>query len=212
MAIALPWIPPIHLGRDAPGTAALAQFAGNAATAARPCTFPSPSFSTADPSLLPRHGWMINESRQRIGRGHAAYARAARALEALECCQLNWLTAHMQDGVLAICSRQLGGVWVMNANLILRRESQRHCSSVTFRTTTRHLLAGEERLAVTWDETTDDVHFEVLSFSRPRHALSWLSYPYVLYQQRRFARDATTKMAWSIAYDSISTGRALTVR
>ena len=97
------------LGRDAPGAAALAQFTGIGHSCAGR-TFPSPSFSTADPSLLPRHGWMINESRQRIGRGHAAYARAALAIGGLECCQLNWLTAHMQDGVLCHLPRQLGGV------------------------------------------------------------------------------------------------------
>ena len=40
-------------------------------------------------------------------------------------------------------------------------------------------------------DDSDDVLFEVLSFSRPRHLFSWAAYPYVIAQQRRFARDAT---------------------
>ena len=63
-------------------------------------------------------------------------------------------------------------------------------SSVTWGTTTRHILAGEETVAVSWDQGTGEVLFSIVSFSRPRHMLSLLSYPYVRAQQRRFARDA----------------------
>ena len=56
------------------------------------------------------------------------------------------------------------------------------------------MLCGEERLTVRWDVASDDVLFEVLSFSRPRHLFSWAAYPYVIAQQKRFAKDATAVM------------------
>ena len=204
------WLPPIQLGRDAPSDAALAAFASRAALRARPCALPV-GLSTAASDLLPRRFWVIQRSAKAIGRGGRAYKRAKQALDGFECMDLGWLTSRVDDDdrILAICSRQLGIVHLMNANVILRREILPRTSSVTFRTTTQHVLAGEERLAVTWDEASDEVRFEVLSFSRPRHALSWLTFPYVLYQQRRFARDATARMAWSIAYDPTKTSRAM---
>ena len=52
------------------------------------------------------------------------------------------------------------------------------------------MLPGEERLELRWDEQTDEVVFRLLSFSRPRHIFSAVAYPYVLLQQKRFARDA----------------------
>ena len=158
------------------------------------CSFASLAFSTASASSLPPRGWVINRSRRHVGRGREAYRRASRALHELECLELPWLTAHVRDPVMVICSRQFGCLWLMNANRVLCRERCADCCSITFRTTTRHVLAGEERLSVTCDDETKDVHFEILSFSRPRHVLSWLTYPYVLHQQRRFARDASAKM------------------
>ena len=66
-------------------------------------------------------------------------------------------------------------------------------------TTRRHVLCGEERLTVRWDAASDEVRFEVVSFSRPRHLFSVVAYPYVVGQQRRFARDATARMAAACA-------------
>ena len=63
-------------------------------------------------------------------------------------------------------------------------------ATLRWATSRRHVLVGEERIAVRWDARTDAVTFSVLSFSRPRHLVSAVSYPLVLLQQRRFARDA----------------------
>ena len=76
------------------------------------------------------------------------------------------------------------------ANRVLHAEP----GAITFGTTQRHVLAGEERIEVRHDDATGDVEFEVRSFSRPRHLFSWLTYPYVVGQQKRFARDATALM------------------
>ena len=86
----------------------------------------------------------------------------------------------------------------MNANRIIANERMPQQRSITWATTRRHVLCGEERLTVSYDDASDDVHFEVLSFSRPRHLFSWAAYPYVVAQQKRFARDATARMAGAV--------------
>ncbi|XP_022741034.1 UPF0548 protein At2g17695 isoform X2 [Durio zibethinus] len=52
-----------------------------------------------------------------------------------------------------------------------------------------HLLAGEERFSIELDEN-DQVWYEVLSFSKPAHFLSFIGYPYVQLRQKYFARQS----------------------
>ena len=169
----------------------LAAFA-RGATAAPSCTLPG---SIGDDSM-PEGGWYINRHQRPIGRGRDAYRRATAALASLDCLELGWLTHRCYADCLAICSRQLGVFWVFNANRIYaRHERGARACSVSWITPRRHVLAGEERLSVTWDGGDDgEVRFEVLSFSRPRHIISWATYPLVRAQQARFARDATRLM------------------
>ena len=185
------FLPTLRIAAQQPSPADLASFAARW-TDAPLCDYPG---SVDD--VPPR--WFVNRRERSVGRGRDEYARAAEVLETLECLELGWLTHRVHADALAICSRQFGIVWMMNANRILRRKrsSQRcgHSYSVTWGTTQRHVLCGEERLTVRWDAVTDEVRFEVLSFSRPRHLFSWIAYPYVIAQQRRFARDATEVVA-----------------
>ena len=145
-------------------------------------------------------GWRVNRCESAIGSGVREYERAAAALRELRMMQLPWLrAARTEDATLAICSRQLGCCWLLNANRLLQpptsaRARGGRCTRIRWATTRRHVLAGEEEVAVRWDRASDAVTFSILSYSRPRHALSVLTYPYVLLQQRRFARDATDAM------------------
>jgi uncharacterized protein (UPF0548 family) len=181
------WWPPISFRACPPPADVLSGFAQRASQQAALCPLPG----TID-NVPPR--WFVNRSERCIGRGRAAFTRAAAELTSLNCLELGWLTHRVKDDVLAICSRQFGFVWMMNANRILDRRSTSALHSVTWRTTRRHVLAGEERLSVRWDTASDDVLFEVRSFSRPRHLFAWAAYPYVIAQQKRFARDASIVM------------------
>jgi len=148
---------------------------------------------------LPK-GWYVSNVRRVVGHGAAAYEDGRAALRRLDCMQLPWLKASVDDSVLAICSRQLWFLWVLNANKFTRRfEEPVSCGAcrvcfVSWGTSRMHVLAGEEKLQLEWDQSTDEVIFSILSFSRPRHPLSVMTYPFVLVQQRRFARDAGAAM------------------
>lgn len=49
--------------------------------------------------------------------------------------------------------------------------------------------AGEERFSIELDEN-DQVWYEVLSFSKPAHFLSFIGYPYVQLRQKYFAHQS----------------------
>lgn len=187
------WLPPIQFSLEAPPLSALKA----AATAADGAPLSSYRGSTADgESLLPCGFWFVSRKVTSIGRGGTAFAKAADALERCAFFEHDWLTAHSDktSGTLVVCSRQLFCIWLTNANRLLQGSSGDRLRSIRWGTTVRHVLAGEERLEVRWDASTDEVTFEVLSFSRPRHPLAWATYPLVILQQRRFSRDATALM------------------
>ena len=180
------WIPPIRVGIAPPPAEDISRFT-QASQFSKQCNYPG-SVDSIPPF------WFINQSHRQIGHGRDAFRRASEVLDTLKLLNLGWLTHFLHGDTLSICSRQFGIIWMMNANrLIDRRESYDQCS-VTWGTTRRHVLAGEERLSVKWDRASDEVTFEILSFSRPRHAFSWLAYPYVVAQQKRFANDASAMM------------------
>ena len=187
------WIPPIRLVPIGlrPSAGDISAFAVAASREAEVCQYPG---SVDDVPPL----WLINHSKRAIGRGQDAYTRASSALEAFECLELSWLTHSLHADALAICSRQFYFLWLMNANRIINDEQTPQQRSFTWATTRRHVLCGEERLTVSYDDASDEVHFEVLSFSRPRHLFSWAAYPYVVAQQKRFARDATERMVTAV--------------
>jgi len=63
-----------------------------------------------------------------------------------------------------------------------------------------HLLAGEERFAVEWDDRGDGgVYYDIFTFSRPGHPLAALAYPLVRHFQQRFAADSTRAMQAAVA-------------
>eukprot|EP00965_Chrysotila_dentata_P262750 6214661-Pleurochrysis_carterae.AAC.4 len=158
---------------------------------------------------LPK-GWYVSNVRRVVGHGAAAYEDGRAALRRLDCMQLPWLKASVDDSVLAICSRQL---WCARAPRFVSLQCSRHaqylpdgrhpngrghvlqftrrfeepvsCGAcrvcfVSWGTSRMHVLAGEEKLQLEWDQSTDEVIFSILSFSRPRHPLSVMTYPFVL--------------------------------
>ena len=129
------WIPPIRV-QLTPPSEALLTFALACATT---------PFSAHPPGLIdsPPPFWYVNDHEETIGQGHAAFLRASGALQRLDCMQLDWLRATVQGGVLAICSRQFGALWLMNANRLLPEEARdSDCVAMSWGTTAHHVRAN----------------------------------------------------------------------
>jgi uncharacterized protein (UPF0548 family) len=57
-----------------------------------------------------------------------------------------------------------------------------------------HVERGEERFLVEMDPSDGRVWYDILAFSRPRHALVRASFPVARMLQKRFARDSMAVM------------------
>ena len=58
-----------------------------------------------------------------------------------------------------------------------------------------HWEHGEERFLALWNEQNDTVWYDLLVYSRPRHPLARLAYPYTRYEQARFRRLSCEAMS-----------------
>ena len=67
-------------------------------------------------------------------------------------------------------------------------------SGFAYGTVQGHWEHGEERFLVEWDRRDDSVWYDLLVFSRPRHPLAKLAYPYTRYEQGRFRRLSCAAM------------------
>ena len=64
-------------------------------------------------------------------------------------------------------------------------------------TLAEHAESGEERFTVEWDDQ-DNVGYDILTFSRPRHPLARLGYPLSRSLQKKFARDSKAAMLQAV--------------
>jgi uncharacterized protein (UPF0548 family) len=61
-----------------------------------------------------------------------------------------------------------------------------------------HSERGEERFSVERRCEDSSVHYDVLAFSRPKHPLAWLGYPFARLLQKRFSRDSSREMVRTV--------------
>ena len=160
-----------------------------------------------------RRSWAIDRTRARVGRGARAYERAVKALKSWEHFDLGWARVSRESGTAvgdAVCvEARVAGAWIRNPLRIVelrereKRASGGASSSSGARAKARfafahgtlggHLLAGEERFSVELAED-GEVFYEAYAFSRPAHALSVVSYPFVRLLQKRFHWDSSRAM------------------
>ncbi|KAK2408749.1 outer envelope protein [Trifolium repens] len=81
-------------------------------------------------------------------------------------------------------------------NPLVRPELSTHTANelvVTFTSSSSADEAGEERFSIEIDEN-NQVWYEILSFSKPAHILSFVGYPYVMLRQKYFAHESAKVM------------------
>jgi len=90
-----------------------------------------------------------------------------------------------------------GGVYWLNACRIVYtvdEDGSVRRYGFAYGTLPGHAECGEERFLIEWDRATDEVVYDILAFSRPRHPLARLGYPLVRMLQKKFARDSVAAM------------------
>jgi len=158
--------------------------------------------STADGEQTPA-GYNVDHIRVPLGSGAAIFERACAALRRWEQFRLGWCEAFPDDAPLrtgetvVVVARVFGSWWTNASRIVYTIEETSDSISrfgFAYGTLPGHVASGEERFLVEWDRETDQVWYDIRAFSRPRHILSRLGYPFTRAMQKRFARQSAAAM------------------
>jgi uncharacterized protein (UPF0548 family) len=155
----------------------------------------------------PPVGYTVDHTRIRLGLGEPAFETGKSALAGWRHFQLGWVealpreTPIERDATVAVIARVMGIWWLNAARIVyvLDESGPLRRWGFAYGTLPDHAESGEERFMIEWDRTDDNVYYDILAFSRPRHVLARMGYPYVRRLQRRFARDSAATVVAAVA-------------
>ncbi len=134
-----------------------------------------------------------------IGRGSDKWNLAKQAIRDWKMFDLGWAgicwpDTEIEEGrTVAMMASHLG-IWSLNACRIVYVIDEPSRFGFTYGTLTDHAEAGEERFMVEKAEETEEIFYDLYSFSRPRQILAVLGYPYARYLQTKFIADSKQSM------------------
>jgi uncharacterized protein (UPF0548 family) len=158
-------------------------------------------------AATPPAGYAVDHTRIKLGNGEKVFAATKAALERWQQFRLGWVEASPEDTpirerqVVAVLAWSIG-LWWLNACRIVavvNEDGPVQRFGFGYGTLPDHAGSGEERFLVEWDRDDDGVWYDILAFSRPRHFLVRLGYPWVRRVQKRFGRDSATAMRRAVA-------------
>jgi uncharacterized protein (UPF0548 family) len=154
----------------------------------------------------PPGDFTIDHNRIELGRGVETFERAVNALKGWRQFNLGWVSL-VPEGVpievgatVAVRARAFGS-WSLNATRIVYVIKEDRRFGFAYGTLPEHVECGEERFLIEWDPKNDSVFYDILAFSRPRHALVRFGRPLARLLQKRFARDSMKRMVDEVNSD-----------
>lgn len=148
------------------------------------------------------HTHRLDEQLVTIGHGEADFGRARIALAAWKHVDIGWvevfpkLAAIDPGTVVAVLIRHFG-FWSLNGVRVLYRVGgidNQATFGFAYGTLTNHAESGEELFAVSIDQGTGDVVYQIRAVSWPQCALARIAHPLVRLLQRRFRQDSAAAM------------------
>ena len=136
-----------------------------------------------------------------LGSGPGGFERARQAVRQWKMFEMGWLELCWPDApiasgsMVAVLARHLG-FWSLHVVRIVYVIDEPR--KYGFGTLAEHAESGEEWFGVEQRED-DSVWYEVLAFSREKHALAKIGYPFARSLQRKFRRDSGLAMQRAVA-------------
>jgi uncharacterized protein (UPF0548 family) len=155
----------------------------------------------------PPAGWRINHLRLQVGTGRRKFDAVVNALFSWKLLAIDGLQVFPSTSTLdvstdvAIVSRHFG-IWSVDfcrVIYVLRDEPEQDGKVLRtgfgYGTLPGHVMRGEEIFSLEWHPATQEVWYDIFSFSLPATPLVRLIAPVARATQRRFARASLEKAA-----------------
>ena len=153
-------------------------------------------------ATVPPAGYNVDHTRVALGTGEKVFNRARAALERWDHFRLGWVESWppetpIQPGEVVSVVAHKFRMWSVNACRIVYVVDEPgpvHRFGFAYGTLPDHVETGEERFVVEWDESSGEVWYDILAFSRPRHPLARAGNAYMRRMQKRFGRESAAAM------------------
>ena len=147
-------------------------------------------------------GYNIDRNAAVIGHGVADFERAKQAIRDWRPFELPWVRAFPQSrpipGTMIAVVAQIFGVWWTNVSRVVYVIDEDDRFGFAYGTLPIHAESGEELFCVERSRKTNDIHYRIAAFSRPRHPLARLGTPLSRAAQRRFGLGSIEAMRRAI--------------
>ena len=148
-------------------------------------------------------GYQVHRQCFALGSGPEAFERARQAVRQWKMFEMGWLelcwprAAIIPGSTVAVLAHHLG-FWSLHVARIVYVIDEPRKYGFAYGTLAEHAESGEEWFGV---EQRDDnsVWYKVLAFSREKHALAKIGYPFTRSLQRKFRRDSGRAMQRAVA-------------
>lgn len=168
-----------------------------------PFTYPEVGATRTDAPT----GYTLGRRRIQLGQGRPTFEAAKELLADWKMfppgfVDLIWPCVPRTGRIVATLFRA-PGFWTLNPCQIVytvdESTSEGERFGFAYGTVGDHLASGEELFLVEFDHRDESVWYEVYCFSKARHWLAKLAYPYLRFQQIRFRRLSSLAMRDAIA-------------
>jgi len=146
----------------------------------------------------PPAGYQVHRECFALGSGPGAFGRARQAIREWRMFEVGWLELCWPDGpiarggTVAVLAHHLG-LWSLHVVRIVYVVDEPRKFGFAYGTLAEHAESGEEWFGVELRDD-DSVWYEVLAFSRERHILAKIGYPFTRSLQRKFRGDSGMAM------------------
>ncbi len=102
--------------------------------------------------------------------------------------------------MVATLARSIGLWWVNACRIVtvVNEDAPVRRFGFAHGTLPDHAGSGQERFLIEWDQADENVWYDILAFSQPRHFLARLGYPWVRRVQKRFGRESVAVMRQAV--------------
>jgi uncharacterized protein (UPF0548 family) len=148
-------------------------------------------------------GYSVLHERVEVGAGSATFTRATQALREWKMfdvpdVRLCWPNAPIQPGQAVAIAIKHFWFWSLNfckIVYVIDEDGPVRRFGFAYGTLFEHAEQGEERFLLEWDRNSDQVSYDILSFSRPGKWTVKAAYPLARRLQRQFLRHSLDAMA-----------------
>ncbi len=136
-------------------------------------------------------GYNIDRHSAVIGHGDACFESAMASILASAPFDLPWVENFPESeprvGAMTAVVARVFGAWWINVSRVVYLIDEPDAFGFAYGTLPVHAESGEELFLVERSSKSDEVHYRLLAFSRPRHPLARLGAPFSRGAQHRFA-------------------------